>query len=159
MRASKFAGHVSQDAVFHAPLVRSEIITCCNKIILLVSSLSITVGAGLPGIGDRSRRRSRSSLLAICVHSWQRLRTAETTDNQILHDSADSGLAARLDPQMEDAAAQSPHSARPSPARPHHASAVASARSRRSTRAAGHERERTSARFSNAGKGKSSSHT
>ena len=40
LRASKFAGHVSQDAVFHAPFVRSEIITCCNNTILLVSSLS-----------------------------------------------------------------------------------------------------------------------
>ena len=81
------------------------------------------------------------------------------TDNQILRDSTDSRLAASLDPLIEDAAAQSPHSVRASPAHPHDAPAGASPRSRRSTRAARGGRERTSSRFSNTGKGKSPAHT
>ena len=81
MHVSKFAGHVSQDAVFHAPLVRSEIITCCNNTILLVSSLSAKCAyQQWPGeLASRARvgavSQSRRTLYCSCTRC-ARLRLA-----------------------------------------------------------------------------------
>ena len=115
--------------------------------------------AGLRGCIDSSRDDVSGAGSSVANNEKEAIDAAtEAHDDQILRDSS-HGLAARLDPLIEDAAAQSPHAVRPSPARPQDTSAGALPHSRHSTRCAGRERERTSAWCSNAGKGKSPAHT
>jgi len=130
-----------------------EVATAASKSSVPASRRSTATGAssrdGASGAGS-----SVSSNEMAVIHAED-----QATDNQILRDSTDSRLAASLDPLIADAAAQSPPSTRASPARLQNTPAVASQRSRRSTRTARGGRERTSPRFNNAGKGKSPAHT
>ena len=131
-----------------------------REVAAAASKSSVPASGRSTATGASSRDGASGADSSVSNNEMAMIRAEDlATDNQILRDSTDSGLAASLDPLIADAAAQSPHSTRASPARPRDAPLGASPHSRRSTRAARGERERTSSRFSNAGKGKSPAHT